>query len=299
MTKQDKAPGGGDGDDGRGTGVVGRFLRAYPDFLLRAGSAIALLPVALFALWAGGLWFLLLALVAAGLCFWEWSAIIGVSRRSLASLFGYGLLVVVAALLYFGRAQEALGLVAAGTIVVGMSAGINRVGRWFGEGFVYAALALVSIYTLRMSDHGLGLVFYLMVVVWVTDVGAYIVGRSLGGPKLWPAISPGKTWSGALGGLLLGSLGGLVAAWLVLPDAGIGAFLLGALLSALSQGGDLFESALKRRFGVKDSSHLIPGHGGMLDRIDGLVAASVAAYVLAVLLGGALGAPGAALLQLF
>jgi phosphatidate cytidylyltransferase len=125
-----------------------------------------------------------------------------------------------------------------------------------------------------------------LLIVWVTDIGGYFAGRGLGGPKLWPRVSPKKTWAGAIGGF--------VASLCV--AAGFAAFglgktgplvLLGAVLSVASQLGDLFESAVKRRFGVKDSSHIIPGHGGLLDRLDGFVAAVVLAAIFGFLRGGA------------
>jgi phosphatidate cytidylyltransferase len=125
----------------------------------------------------------------------------------------------------------------------------------------------------------------ILLVVWVTDIGGYFAGRGIGGPKLWPRVSPKKTWAGAVGG---------VAASLLVAEAfvafGLGetgpTLLLGAVLSIVSQLGDLFESAVKRRFGVKDSSHIIPGHGGLLDRLDGYVAAVVLAAIFGFLRGG-------------
>jgi phosphatidate cytidylyltransferase len=128
-----------------------------------------------------------------------------------------------------------------------------------------------------------------LLVVWVTDIGGYFAGRGIGGPKLWPRVSPNKTWAGAIGGF---------AASLAVA-AGFAAFglgktgpmlLLGAMLSIVSQLGDLLESAVKRRFGVKDSSHIIPGHGGLMDRLDGFVAAVVVAAILGLLRFGVDGA---------
>ena len=125
----------------------------------------------------------------------------------------------------------------------------------------------------------------MLAVVWITDIGGYFAGRGIGGPKLWVRVSPKKTWAGAIGGLV-GSLA--VAAGFAAAGAGrMGPLLvLGTVLSVVSQLGDLFESAVKRRFGVKDSSNLIPGHGGVLDRIDGLVAALMLAAVIGLVRGG-------------
>ena len=140
-------------------------------------------------------------------------------------------------------------------------------------GLVYAAAALASLVLLRL--YGASAVFFILVVVWSSDIGAYAVGRLVGGRRLAPSISPGKTWSGAAGGLAASIvLGGFMAGFTV------GNLVVAAVLGAVSQLGDLGESALKRRYGVKDSGHLIPGHGGLLDRLDGLMAASVVAGVL-------------------
>ena len=133
---------------------------------------------------------------------------------------------------------------------------------------------------------GFAALMLVLLAVWATDIGGYFAGRLIGGPKLWPRVSPKKTWAGAIGGFVasLGVAGGFAA-------AGLGKIIpllrLGAILSIASQLGDLFESAVKRRFGVKDSSHIIPGHGGLMDRLDGFVAAIVLAAIFGFLRGGA------------
>src|SRR6202040_3601208 len=126
---------------------------------------------------------------------------------------------------------------------------------------------------------------FVLLIVWVTDIGGYFAGRGIGGPRLWPRVSPKKTWAGAIGGFVASLV---VAAGFVAFDFGKAAWLvaLGAILSIASQLGDLFESAVKRRFGVKDSSHVIPGHGGLLDRLDGFVAAGVLAAFFGFFGGG-------------
>jgi phosphatidate cytidylyltransferase len=153
-------------------------------------------------------------------------------------------------------------------------------------GFAYAAAAQITSVLVRLDEvWGFVALILVLLVVWVTDIGGYFAGRGIGGPKLWPRVSPKKTWAGAVGGFV---------ASLVIA-AGFAAFglgktgpllLLGAVLSIASQLGDLFESAVKRRFGVKDSSHIIPGHGGLMDRLDGFVAAIVLAAVFGFLRGG-------------
>jgi len=153
-------------------------------------------------------------------------------------------------------------------------------------GWLYLLLGAWSLSWLR-SDPVAGLidVLFLLIVVWSSDIGAYLFGRLLGGPKLAPAISPGKTWSGALGGLVCAMAIGLLVTRLAAPGPLSHALLVAAALSIASQLGDLLESALKRHFGVKDSSRLIPGHGGVFDRLDGVLAAAPVAVLLALALG--------------
>ena len=163
----------------------------------------------------------------------------------------------------------------------------GRRGLWTGFATLYLGLPLLCLAALRLQPGGLGAMLFLIALVCGCDVGAYLVGRLVGGPKLAPRISPGKTWSGALGGLALAVvLGSLVAVGLGLPASRLPRTGLAALLLAVvAEAGDLFESALKRRFGVKDSGRLIPGHGGLLDRFDGLLAAAPVACLLAPLPG--------------
>ncbi len=170
-----------------------------------------------------------------------------------------------------------------------------RLGTWrSATGLAYAALPAIALSLLRGSDlAGLMAILFLFAVVWATDIFAYFVGRAVGGAKLAPRISPGKTWSGALGGAAAAVLAGaLFSPWLAAGALSLG--LAALVLSAISQVGDLFESAVKRRAGVKDSSHLIPGHGGVMDRVDGLVAAAVALYLIGAV-GGTLQHPAQAL----
>ncbi|HEX7391203.1 MAG TPA: phosphatidate cytidylyltransferase [Acidiphilium sp.] len=153
---------------------------------------------------------------------------------------------------------------------------------FLAAGIVYAGLPAAALLWLRLLPAGLVDVLFLLIVVWATDIGAYAAGRLIGGPKLAPAISPGKTVSGALGGLVIGVLAGIAVAR---DPAGI---LPAALLSVVSQIGDLAESALKRRLGVKDSGRTIPGHGGLFDRLDGVLAAAPVAALLALIAQGGL-----------
>jgi phosphatidate cytidylyltransferase len=158
--------------------------------------------------------------------------------------------------------------------------------RWAVLGFVYAGVAFAASLLVRGDDIvGFQALILVFLVVWVTDSLGYFVGRGVGGPKLWPRVSPNKTWAGALGGLF-GSIvvgaGFSIAGYSAVAPA----LVLSGLLSVASQLGDLFESAVKRRFGVKDSGQIIPGHGGLLDRLDGYVAAIAVAALIGLWRGG-------------
>ena len=154
-------------------------------------------------------------------------------------------------------------------------------------GVGYAVLPAIALALLRGDTlSGLLAVVFLFAVVWATDILAYFVGRAIGGPKLAPSISPGKTWSGAVGGAVAGVVAGILAAQIAGEPSLVLLGWLALLLSVGSQAGDLFESAFKRRHGAKDSSNLIPGHGGVMDRVDGLVAAALALYLAGWFLSG-------------
>jgi phosphatidate cytidylyltransferase len=159
-------------------------------------------------------------------------------------------------------------------------------GLWLAAGVLYAAVTLLAPLILR-ADAGYGslAIVFLFAIVWMTDIMGYAVGRAIGGRKLWPAISPNKTWSGAIGGVAGALVAGLgVAAWGAIALAPIA--ILAMILSMVAQGGDLLESAIKRKFGAKDTSDLIPGHGGVMDRLDGFIAAALVAAVIGMLRGG-------------
>jgi phosphatidate cytidylyltransferase len=254
------------------------------NLLVRVAAALVLAPLAIAAAYAGGwLWAGLVTLAAIGL-YVEWLTVVG-ARAPGAVVAGVVALAIAGPLLAKGR-MDALLLV----LVVGL-AGVMLVSPaqrlWSAAGFAYAAAAEVASVLVRI-DRADGFVALMLVllVVWVTDIGGYVAGRGIGGPKLWPKVSPGKTWAGAIGGFVASLM---VAAGFVAFGLGKTApvLVLGAVLSIASQLGDLFESAVKRRFGVKDSSHIIPGHGGLLDRLDGFIAAIVMAAILGFLRGGA------------
>jgi phosphatidate cytidylyltransferase len=256
----------------------------------RVVSAVVLAAVALAATWAGDIWFRLLSIVIGAAIFFEWATMAGAVASIRQQIGGWLLLALVLLALALGMdaATVFVGAVAAAVLVFIYTAVAKERGAlWFA--LAYAAVPAGALAFLRGDDTaGLWAILFLFAVVWATDIAAYFVGRAVGGPKLAPSVSPGKTRSGAIGGAVAGTLAGLAIAALAPSPASL--WLIGAaalVLSVLSQAGDLFESAVKRRFGVKDSGWLIPGHGGVMDRVDGLVAAAVALYVVGALTGGA------------
>jgi phosphatidate cytidylyltransferase len=265
------------------------------DLGLRLASAAVLGPLVLLIAYLGGIAFLLLALVAAVLFLREWLAMTGTAATSAAGLAGQGALGALAALHVGGLPEAGLAAMLAGAAGVYGLGGFGRSGRWAAEGTLYSGLALFALLVLRDGSMGLLVTFFLLIVVWATDIFAYFSGRAIGGPKLWVRVSPKKTWSGAVGGLVLATaLGAGVAYAAGETELDLWA-LLAAGLSVVSQAGDLLESAIKRRFEVKDSSQLIPGHGGIMDRIDGLVAAAIFAVIIGLAAGGTLSDPIAGL----
>ena len=220
------------------------------NLMLRVISSAVLAPLAIGVTWLGGVTFVIFWTVAASIVLWEWSML---ARKRAHTMPAYA--------------------------------------GWMLAGLVYAGLLLLAPIGLRGdAQFGPTAILFLFAVVWATDIVAYFVGRAIGGPKLWPAVSPKKTWSGAVGGtigavaigLILIKLSGLVIApMLVLVTFG---------LSVASQAGDLLESAVKRHFGAKDASQLIPGHGGLMDRLDGFLTAAAAAVMVGLWRGGLDGA---------
>ena len=267
--------------------------RQMSNLQLRVISSVVLIVAVLTVTWFGGVAFRILSAAIAGAMFYEWCAM---SRSAAGAAAGSRHQLVAAVLLGVVLLALALGYSAAGVLVLLalsvlaslLDCKIGGQGSWAPAGLAYAGLSGVSLAWLRDGDQaGLLAILFLFAVVWATDIAAYFVGRSLGGPKLAPSISPGKTQSGAIGG----AIGGVVAGVALAACAGLGNLPLLAvvafLLSIVSQVGDLFESWAKRRHGVKDSGSLIPGHGGVMDRVDGLVAAAFALYAIGLMLGSA------------
>lgn len=256
--------------------------RSWTDLGPRVLSALVLLPITAAALYFGGYIF---AVVVGGVfagAYREWETIV-----TLKPLTPFGILLIALVALSgavfpaFGP-WATLGVVGAGAILSLIRGGEGAL--WRAAGLVYFGIVIVATLAMRgTADIGIWAGVFLGSVIWLTDTGAFFAGRQIGGEKLAPGISPSKTWSGAFGGWLLGTGAGLVL-WVVLTDSPLWiGFLLAGSMSILGQVGDLAESAIKRRFRIKDSGDIIPGHGGLMDRLD-----SVTFGLLFVLIVGAL-----------
>lgn len=277
-----------------GPSVSGEAKR-WRDLRKRALSAAVLGPLALLAIWLGAEWYTLMLALGTAILAWEWVHLCGKRVRTLpglavpVALFAAGLAAVA------DQHLIALLLLPAGAVAATWAAEARRspgnVATWLGAGVIYVGLAGVGLIWLRGGGEvGRATVLFIVVVVWASDIGAYMVGRLVGGPRLAPSISPNKTWSGALGGLVAAIAAGLgLAAWADPGASVLCVVIVAAVLGIAAALGDLFESGIKRHFQVKDSSGLIPGHGGLLDRVDGLLAAVPAACVIALAQGMRMG----------
>jgi phosphatidate cytidylyltransferase len=265
------------------------------ELILRILSGLVLAPLAVGVAYLGGWAFVAFWSIAALLVLWEWCTLVaGGERRTVLLVSGAAVLlaILLAATTAGVDGSHSVRLVAGGTLLLmGMlaTAALAPSDRrvWTAAGIPYAGVLGIAPIVLRNDvQYGFLAIVFLFAIVWATDIVAYFVGRAIGGPKLAPRISPKKTWSGAIGGTVAAIVAGLAVAGVAglpnLPALG----LIAAAASALAQAGDLFESAIKRRFGAKDSSHLIPGHGGLMDRLDGFVAAAALGALIGLVHGG-------------
>jgi phosphatidate cytidylyltransferase len=216
------------------------------NLILRVVSSAVLAPLAIAAAYVGGVVYAIFWIAASAIVLWEWARLV-----TGAKLRGFALI------------------------------------DWLAGGVAYAGVLLFAPLILRRDPaFGLTAILFLFAIVWATDIVAYFAGRAIGGRKLWPAVSPKKTWAGALGG----TLGGIAAGLLTVKLMGLSVtpmlILMACVLSMVAQGGDLIESAIKRYFGAKDASQLIPGHGGLMDRLDGFLTAVAVAVMVGLLRGG-------------
>lgn len=244
------------------------------DLLPRAIVGVLLIALALALVLQGGWWFTALAVAGVLLIFSEWAVMHGIPRLPrLAGLVVLGLACVAT---QSGALAYALAGLAAAAILSGLLvrvAGICQA-RWMTTGLLYAGLPGIALIWLRAQPQGLGFVLWVLTLVWATDIFAYFAGRLIGGPKIAPRISPKKTWAGLVGGVVGAmAIGGGVADYVGFPAPLF--WTLSGVLAVVAQVGDFFESWLKRRVGVKDSGTLLPGHGGIMDRVDGLVPVAV------------------------
>lgn len=256
------------------------------NLMLRVMSAAVLAPLALVVAYVGGLPFALFWGIAALLVLWEWMTLVAGLNYRLLLLSCAAAIAVADVLAWLGRPITALLMVGLGALAGAIFVPSER-RLWVLAGTGYAGgMALAPIFLRADAGFGFAVVILLFAVVWTTDVVGYFAGRAFGGPKLWPAVSPKKTWSGAIAG----TVGAVVVALLVAAQFGLfekNAIIgVALLLSVVAQSGDLFESWVKRQFDAKDSSHIIPGHGGVMDRLDGFWAAAVAGCVVGLLRGG-------------
>jgi phosphatidate cytidylyltransferase len=257
------------------------------DLRVRIVAGVVMAAVALAALWLGDLFFWALVSAAGLLMMAEWAGLMKAPRWKTV----VALVVAAGALSLAGgvaadKAEwvasaadplgDLVGIIGGAALVLGL---LTLSGR-LGWGLLYAVIPAVGLVYLR-EQQGFALALWTLAVVWATDIGAYFAGRAIGGPKLAPRLSPNKTWAGLIGGMAAAALvGAAIAGGAGLP---VRLLWLGGVMAVFAQGGDLFESWLKRRAGVKDSGAILPGHGGVLDRLDGLVPVASLTAVLAAM----------------
>ncbi|MES2712741.1 MAG: phosphatidate cytidylyltransferase [Pseudomonadota bacterium] len=267
--------------------------KRWRDLRKRVLSALVLGPTAIACVWLGATPWTLLMAVAAAILTWEWVHLCGLRTRAFPGIAVPFVVLGAGAMAVAGRPGWALGCLALGFLITwAASRNLPRLRKLplpplrLALGVLYIGIAGIALIELRHDNEaGRANVLFLLLVVWASDIGAYMAGRAFGGPKLMPSVSPNKTWSGAAGGLLLAVVVGVIAARLLAPGDYLTAAPVAVLLSVMAQAGDLLESAIKRHFAVKDTSSLIPGHGGLLDRLDGVLSAAPVAAMLALASG--------------
>ncbi|MEO0993000.1 MAG: phosphatidate cytidylyltransferase [Pseudomonadota bacterium] len=255
----------------------------FSDLRTRLLSAAVLGGLALSLLWLGGGWSAALIAAIAAAMAWEWRSVTAAEGK------GPGTLGVVAAMVCGGAvaitwylgASLGLGLLVLGAAIVAardLAVAHRATALWSFAGIVLVGGASIALLALRaMEQHGLLTALWVVIVVAATDTGGYFAGRMIGGPKLWPSVSPKKTWAGLGGGIALAFASGGLFSWATTGTYYHEVCTVSAVAALLAQSGDLAQSAMKRRFGVKDAGSIIPGHGGALDRFDGLMAATLVA----------------------
>lgn len=259
---------------------------AARELALRVVSALVLAPLAVAVAYLGGWSFVVFWGLAAAGVLWEWTSLVALADRRVLLMAGLAPLALAMALGGTGRLLAGVIVAVMGALSAAALAPAAR-RLWVAGALPYAAAIVLAPVALRAdTEHGFLAVIFIYAVVWSTDIAAYFVGRAVGGPKLMPAVSPKKTWSGAIGGVTASVAVAVATAQAAQLTGWPFIVLVAVALSVAAQAGDLFESSLKRRFGAKDSGHLIPGHGGLMDRLDGFVAAAVLAAFIGLWRGG-------------
>ncbi len=253
--------------------------RTWDDLTVRLVSGISMVALGLVSVWAGGLWFHALIAVVCGLMVWELVHLLDTGRTRSRTILAFA--TAIAAMIAI---EVPIGF-ALPLLFLPSMLGLLRMQTHAVSYAVYAALIMVAGYGLMAlrDDFGLIWMLWFLCVVVFTDVAGYFAGRAFGGPKLWPRVSPSKTWSGTLAGWAAAAATG--AAFGASTGAGLSLAGISVAVSMASQIGDITESALKRRAGVKDSSALIPGHGGLMDRFDGMLGAALLVVVIGLVAG--------------
>ncbi len=270
-----------------------RAGKDWRDLRKRVLSAAVLLPAAVACIWLGAEPWTALMAVCVSVLAWEWVHLCGLRTRVLPGAAVPAVVLLAGALSVLEESRAALIVLGLGAVatwaIAGRLRGDEAPGKppaWLAAGVLYIGLAGIALIELRHDNEaGRANVLFLFAVVWASDSGAYLAGRLIGGTKLAPAISPGKTWAGAVGGLVASVLAGIAVAAAMAPGPIGRVVAVAAILGIATQAGDLLESAIKRHFHVKDTSSLIPGHGGLLDRLDGVLAAAPAAALVALGVG--------------
>ena len=268
---------------------IGRIVGAptWTDLRSRLISAFVLGLISLCLLMTGGWPFRLFCCLSGVIVFDEWARMTRANRAGPIFVFARRAFLASLATFFFGLNFASIAiLVAAGSFAAIVDRHEHKA-DWVIGGLGYAALASLAPGMLRSDDlSGLAAMALVVCVVWPTDIFAYFTGRMIGGPKILPAVSPKKTVSGSIGGLVAGVLCGTVFYYAVTDEFSVAIVLFAAILSVLGQAGDFFESWVKRRFGVKDSGRLIPGHGGLMDRVDALIVAIGFAWIVGIASAG-------------
>jgi phosphatidate cytidylyltransferase len=281
----------------RDNGETGKFaskLGSANNLVLRVASAAVLGPLVLVLAYLGGwLFFTVCAAAAAGIL-WEWTRLVAGGADPRILIPGFVALSFALVLTGIDEPGAAAAMIFIGSALAAgvMAAWPRRFPArnplvWGSCGIVYAGAAFLGPALLRRDAvWGFVAVLFVAATVWATDIFAYAVGRTCGGPLLWPNVSPNKTWAGAVGGVVGGVAAGTSVAYASGVDKLVAVGMVAFLLSVLTQAGDLFESAVKRRFGAKDAGSLIPGHGGLMDRLDGFLVAALVALLIGILRQG-------------